>query len=226
MRRRRSSRGALHGSPHFGTGRDDVEQSVTGRRRRRLFTLASLALGLTLAASIGGFVWFVGEMPTRVENSARPSDAIVVLTGGSGRLTTGLQLLAAGRAEKLFVSGVYQGVEVDELLRLARNAPQELACCIVLGYDADDTRGNAAETAAWMAEEGYGSLRLVTAGYHMPRSLLEFRRRLPDTEILPHPVFPEGFRQDDWWTWPRSLGLVVSEYLKYLAALVRGPFGD
>lgn len=226
MRKRRTSRGALQGSPLFGVGRDDTGRSLPGRRRRRLFTLASLTLGLALVALIGGFVWFVGEMPTREETSERPSDAIVVLTGGSGRLTTGFELLAAGRAEKLFVSGVYQGVEVGELLRLARNAPQELACCIVLGYDADDTRGNAAETAAWMAEEGYVSLRLVTAGYHMPRSLLEFRRRLPDTEILPHPVFPEAFRQDDWWIWPRSLGLVVSEYVKYLAALLRGPLGD
>ncbi|WP_235829939.1 YdcF family protein [Algihabitans albus] len=197
----------------------------TGRRRRRVFTLASLALGVLLAASIGGFIWFVGEMPTAVRDTERPTDAIVVLTGGSGRLTAGLELLAAEKAEKLFVSGVYHSVEVDELLRLARNAPQELACCIVLGYDADDTRGNATETADWMAAQNYDSLRLVTAVYHMPRSLLEFRRRLPDAEILPHPVFPEGFRRDDWWAWPRSFGLAVSEYVKYLAALARGPFG-
>ncbi len=194
-----------------------------GRRRWRVFSLASLLLGPLLAALVGGFVWFVGQLPDPAPTPLQRTDAIVVLTGGSGRLTAGLDLLAAGRADKLFISGVYHGVEVDELLRLARNAPQELACCIVLGYEADDTRGNAAETAVWMADNGYRSLRLVTAVYHMPRSLLEFHRRLPAAEILPHPVFPEGFRRDDWWAWPGSFGLLVSEYLKYLAAVLRGP---
>jgi uncharacterized SAM-binding protein YcdF (DUF218 family) len=175
-----------------------------------------------MAALIGGFVWFVGEMPDPPARPYARTDAIVVLTGGSGRLTEGLQLLADGRAEKLFVSGVYRGVEVDELLRLARDAPQELACCIVLGYEADDTRGNARETAAWMRENGYSSLRLVTAVYHMRRSLLEFRRRLPHAEIVPHPVFPETFRQEDWWAWPGTFSLLVTEYVKYLAARLRG----
>ena len=52
--------------------------------------------------------------------------------------------------------------------------------------------GNAEETAAWMAEGDRTSLRLVTAAYHMPRSLALFRRLMPDTKILPHPVFPES----------------------------------
>src|SRR3546814_8190635 len=88
----------------------------------------------------------------------RRTDAIIVLTGGSERLPTGLDLLSRDRADKLFVSGVYAGVEVAELLRLSRQSPQELACCIVLGYAANDTRGNAVETAEWMRAEGYKSL--------------------------------------------------------------------
>ncbi len=199
------------------------EAARPGHRRRRLFSLGSLLLGIVLAGLIGGFVWFVGELPPPPARPYTETDAIVVLTGGSGRLTEGLDLLAAGHAEKLFVSGVYHGVEVDELLRLARDAPQELTCCIVLGYDADDTRGNARETAAWMRANGYGSLRLVTAVYHMPRSLLEFRRRLPEAKIVQHPVFPASFRQDDWWVWPGTFSLLVSEYLKYVAAVLRGP---
>src|SRR3546814_1991195 len=120
----------------------------------------------------------------------RRTDAIIVLTGGSERLPTGLDLLSRDRADKLFVSGVYAGVEVAELLRLSRQSPQELACCIVLGYAANDTRGNAVETAAWVHAEGYKSLRLVTSNYHMARSLLEFRRLMPEIEIVPHPVRP------------------------------------
>ncbi len=63
-----------------------------------------------------------------------------------------------------------------------------------------------------------------TAAYHMPRSLLEFRRLLPDAEIVLHPVFPDQVKQRDWWRWPGSASLIVSEYSTYLVARVRGLF--
>ena len=119
------------------------------------------------------------------------------------------------------MSGVYHGVDITELFRVRQQPPDEFACCVVLGHEADDTQGNALETAAWMDESGYRSLRLVTATYHMPRSLLEFRQVLPDAEIIPHPVFPTNFRRNDWWRWPRSASLVASEFNKYLVARVR-----
>jgi uncharacterized SAM-binding protein YcdF (DUF218 family) len=75
-----------------------------------------------------------------------------------------------------------------------------------------------------MREQGLRSLRLVTAAYHMPRSLLEFRRVLPNAEIVPHPVFPEPVKQRGWWPWPGSASLIVSEYSKYLVARARGLF--
>jgi uncharacterized SAM-binding protein YcdF (DUF218 family) len=145
------------------------------------------------------------------------------LTGGSGRLRQGLQLLADKQARKLFVSGVYRGVDVAALLQVSQHSPEELECCVFIGYEADDTRGNAAETAAWIRDQKFLSLRLVTATYHMPRSLLEFRRAMPTVEIIAHPVFPETFKRADWWLWPGSASLVISEYVKYLIAALRGP---
>ena len=73
-----------------------------------------------------------------------------------------------------------------------------------------------------MRRESFASLRLVTAGYHMPRSLLEFRRALPGVRIVPHPVFPERVRQADWWAFPGTAWLIVGEYVKYLGAIVHG----
>jgi uncharacterized SAM-binding protein YcdF (DUF218 family) len=72
-----------------------------------------------------------------------------------------------------------------------------------------------------MEREGFRSLVLVTANYHMRRSLLEFRRALPEARVEPHPVFPEGFRIEAWWRWPGTFALVQGEYHKFLAALVR-----
>lgn len=202
--------------------------SATPLDRPRRFsrpTRLLLALTATLLLFLAGFVAFAVGLPPVGAPASQRTDAIVVLTGGSERLKAGFELLAQGAAEKLFVSGVYRGVEVSELLLLSQRAPDELACCIALGYDAEDTHGNAREAADWIRREGLGSLRLVTAAYHMPRSLLEFRRALPQTEIVAHPVFPEGFRER-WWSSPRSTLLLLTEYVKFLAALVVGLLPD
>ena len=192
-------------------------------RWRRIQRLASFA-GLPLVLYGLGFLWFTTLLPAAGDSDERGTDAIVVLTGGSDRLAVALDLLIADKGRKLFVSGVYRGVDVRQLLDLSQHSPEDLSCCVVLGYEADNTRGNANETAAWMKSEGFTSLRLVTATYHMPRSLLEFRRTMPEVEIVPHPVFTESFKRDDWWLWPGSSSLLISEYTKYLVALARSPF--
>lgn len=177
--------------------------------------------GVATALWLIGLVWFAATLPRTVAGSDGATDAVVVLTGGAGRLAVGVDLLANGRARKLFVSGVHRGVDVAMILRLVKKQGPELECCMVLGHTADDTRGNAAETARWIKKEGFRSLRLVTANYHMRRSLLEFKRLMTGVTIIPHPVFPQGFKAEDWWVRWGSLKLVVSEYVKYLIALVR-----
>ena len=201
------------------------------RRRRRGRLLAWLALPLALAlAWLAGLIGFVAAIPTAADAPGRRTDAIVVLTGGSERLAEGLRLLAAGLGGKLLVSGVGQDVELVQLLQSlppgeARPDPAQAACCIVLDHGAGNTLGNAVETAQWMREQGFRSLRLVTADYHMPRSLLEFRRAMPDLEILRHPVFPRQVMREQWWRWPGTTGLMIGEYHKLLLALLRGSFG-
>ncbi|QJE71817.1 YdcF family protein [Aerophototrophica crusticola] len=190
-------------------------------RRVRIATRRTLAV---LAAIVGvwlaGLFVFVASLPRNPPADGVTTDAIVVLTGGSERLGVGFALLRDGRAKKLFISGVYRGVEVRELLDRARQG-EDLECCVVLGYEADDTEGNAVETARWVRAEGYRSLRLVTANYHMPRSLVEFRRALPDVEVVPHPVVPPRVRLERWWNWPGTAELVVGEYNKFLLAYLR-----
>ena len=188
--------------------------------RRFLRNTVVLVLVLAVVWLVG--LWrFAAAIPSEVTAPERQTDAIVVLTGGALRVEGGLQLLAEGKAKKLFISGVYRGVDVTELLRVSRQSPDSVACCVVLGHAADNTLGNARETAQWMESEGYHSLRLVTASYHMPRSMLEFTRAMPEIEIVPNPVFPEFMQEGSWWQSRRSAALVASEYSKYLAAMVR-----
>jgi uncharacterized SAM-binding protein YcdF (DUF218 family) len=166
-----------------------------------------------------GLLWFA--TPPAAETRAGATDAIVVLTGGSLRLQSGIDLLREGKGRKLFVSGVNHQVDLDDLLRISGSAPEWAICCIVLGHEADDTLGNALETARWVRGQGFRSVRLVTAWYHMPRSLLEFDRVLPEIDIVAHPVFPDQVKQEHWWTRPGTAALLVSEYVKYLGALSR-----
>jgi uncharacterized SAM-binding protein YcdF (DUF218 family) len=189
-------------------------------KRRRLGVPAAAVLVLVLLW-LSGLVWFAGHIPGAVVDADSETDAIIVLTGGSLRVQSGLSLLAAGKAKKLFVSGVYHGTDVTALLRASRQTPDHVACCIVLGHEADNTLGNALETAQWMRQEGFRSLRLVTASYHMPRSLLEFSRAMPEMRIVANPVFPEGIKPPRWWIGPRTASLILAEYHKYLLALAR-----
>lgn len=197
------------------------------RPKRRRGTRRIVAVPLVLLALwIAGLIWYAEDIPRAVDDAATETDAVVVLTGGSGRLDVGFQLLTDGHAKKLFISGVAREVNTEELIRLyGQGRSDEFRCCVAIGHAAGDTAGNARETAQWMAEEGFSSLRLVTASYHMRRSLLEFRRAMPHVTMIPHPVFPGGFRAGEWWRWPGTLNLLISEYSKFLAAAVSQGLG-
>jgi uncharacterized SAM-binding protein YcdF (DUF218 family) len=183
-------------------------------------------IGIALALWAAGLVWFAGEMPIAAVTETQPVDAVVVLTGGSRRLPAGLEILARGDAKKLLVSGVHPDVLKAEIAG-ADNRLQALAeCCLELGYEATDTVGNALETARWMRREKFTSLALVTATYHMPRSLAEFRHALPEARIVAYPVFPDNFKREDWWRWPGSAALVLAEYHKYMLARLRFGLAD
>jgi uncharacterized SAM-binding protein YcdF (DUF218 family) len=202
---------------------------IPGGRAAAVRLLWSPVRGVVIAGAGCCSLWLIGLLwfatPPAAESRALPTDAIVVLTGGSQRIQSGIELLREGKGRQLFVSGVNQEVDLEDLLRVSGNTPDfarnRVACCVVLGHDADNTLGNAHETAHWIRSQGFHSLRLVTAWYHMPRSLLEFDRAMPEIEIVAHPVFPDQVKQEHWWKWRGTAALLVGEYVKYLAALFR-----
>jgi uncharacterized SAM-binding protein YcdF (DUF218 family) len=177
-----------------------------------------------------GFLAFAAAIPPKVRDAERPVDAIVVLTGGGVRLAEGFALLDRGLAKKMLISGVADGVNLQALLDNLDGGAQPnsalLECCVTLGHDARSTEGNARESLQWLTENGFTSLRLVTANYHMNRSLLEFRRVMPAIEIVPNPVFPRAVQDPYWFAHPGTLYLLVNEYHKYVAAAARAKLAD
>ncbi len=185
---------------------------------RILLVMAAVVLPIAI-----GFVRFVEHLPEATTDQSR-TDAIVVLTGGGERIQTGFSLLEAGKAERLFVSGVHRGVGLAELLKIDRTAPGAspldpgLAARIDLGDTAGDTFGNSVESVAWMRLNHFKTMRLVTADYHMPRALIEFRMEAPDLVIVPNPVRPARTIAEPWWRDRTMFNLLLGEYGKYLIA--------
>jgi uncharacterized SAM-binding protein YcdF (DUF218 family) len=163
--------------------------------------LSALALVYML-----GFVWFAGDLPEPAAPTVK-TDAIVVPTGAGGRIERGLAVLRAHSAKKLFVSGVDREVKPKEFEAEYKVAPAEMECCVVLGFAALDTRGNALEAANWIKGGGYRSLRLVTSDWHMRRSAGELKEVLPNVRMVEDGVPTEP-----------SLKTLVLEYHKLLAS--------
>lgn len=180
-----------------------------------------------VCAWLAGLVWFISQIPTQQSNFQKNSaDAIVVLTGGSGRLEYGLTLLAADKAPVLFVSGAGEDVTVSDIIRQAPKDARDVIDpgAIVLGHKAENTIGNAEETKHWLREKHYKTVLLVTANYHMPRALLEFSATTPTLSIIPAPVLPADFDLEHWVSVTDSRILLLSEYHKYLASKLRHIF--
>lgn len=180
-----------------------------------------LTILILAAVWLAGLHWFTRSMMDLPPEKPEAADAIVALTGGSNRLETAFELLEHNLGKKLFISGVYHGVEVRELMDQWRTGDhKEMDCCVVLGFEADNTIGNARESMAWMEKEGFKSLYLVTANYHMKRATLAFNRMGPGINVIPYPVAPEGLDMKNWWRDAKFRSLVIREYSKYIASFV------
>jgi uncharacterized SAM-binding protein YcdF (DUF218 family) len=141
------------------------------------------------------------------------ADGIVALTGGDGRVSAAMALLAERAAPALLISGAGRGTYLGDFTADDAAAATHYASEITLGHAALSTRGNAVETAAWAKARNMHSLIIVTADYHMPRASLELHRFLPDVTLIEVPVRPPAISH--LFGLP-TLRLLAGEYNKYL----------
>jgi uncharacterized SAM-binding protein YcdF (DUF218 family) len=181
----------------------------------RAFLIAMLLVALVYAA---GFVLFVSLLPP-IRAAIPEADGIVALTGGTDRLDAAASLFQRGVGKRLLITGVDQTTTKETLKNMVRGG-QRFDCCADIGYAAEDTRGNAEETAAWAQTHKFNSLVIVTARYHMPRALREFSSTMPDVRLVPWPVEQGSIDLSGWWRHPNTALLLHREYVKYLATLV------
>jgi uncharacterized SAM-binding protein YcdF (DUF218 family) len=188
------------------------------------FILSVLMLSAILWSA--ALAWFVHTMPAQNDVADTNVGALVVLTGGEDRVEYGLTMLADGMAPVLFISGVGAKATEEEMLSShatanVRERIYEAGAEIILDHEAKSTVSNADQAANFIRKRGITTIRLITANYHMKRSMREFRNAIPEITILADPVFPSGFRRDEWWQHENTRRLVFSEFHKYFAVLLR-----
>jgi len=142
-----------------------------------------------------------------------------------------MELLAGGYGKRLLISGVHPTNEASDISRsLPDNSLPEnqslLSCCVDLDHSAVNTRSNAAETRRWVHDRGFKSLIVVTSNYHMPRAIVELSHAMPDIALIPFAVVGDKWRDEPWWTSGTTLRLLLSEYVKYVAAELRVRLAD
>lgn len=183
-----------------------------------------IALGVVVLLWLAGLLVFADRVidSTPAIEPDDPADAIVVLTGASDlRLKEGMRLLERRKGQRLFISGVNREVTRPQLQNVTEGSRRLYECCVDLGYEAENTVGNAREIADWARGHDFYDLIVVTSDYHMPRALLELKADMPDAHFIPYPVATPELDARDWWKSRKGQRLIVLEYSKYLAILGR-----
>ena len=183
---------------------------------------------VTLIAVVA-LMWLVGlfafaERVRGLTPAPEPAraDAIVALTGPSAeRVNAAIRLLEQDKGRRVLISGVNRDVRRQELRALTPGSSKLFNCCVDLGFEAENTVGNAQEIAAWARSKGYDDLIVVTSDYHMPRSLLEIRGAAPGVRLTPYAVSTPSLDNSRWWRAAVTARRMTLEYMKYLAVLGR-----
>lgn len=192
-------------------------------KRRGWAKFASFMILLSLSLFTIGFITFASKVEKlRPPESIPKADGIVVWTGkGGGRLETGASLLRQNKGERLLISGVNEKTSLKTIKDLLILPDEKADCCIDLDYIAEDTIGNARETANWAAALGYEHIILVTSAYHMPRAEIEIGAAIGRVKISPYPVISEN--KSRWYIDKARFKRLFQEYGKLCLAYLREP---
>ena len=210
----------LPGSPaHYGARKGRAARALNVVARLIGLLMGLFVLGVLLF--VIGFGWFLWSVPNEETTVDQKADGIVVLTGGSSRVSDAVELLANGYGRRLLISGVQRTNGTADISRSLPESSPLLTCCIDLDRSAVNTRSNASETRRWARDRGLRSLIIVTSNYHMPRALVELSHAMPDVTLVPYSVVGDMWRNEPWWSSGAAARLLLSEYMKYLAANVR-----
>ena len=167
-------------------------------------------IGLVVVSVL--FVDFTYKTFSYRQNTQK-ADAIVVLTGGKGRVEEGIRLFREHRAGFLIFVGVDPSVRKSDLYRPKPGDPS--ADNVLLEKSSRNTLENSIFGRDVIVGNGVHSVLLITSRYHLKRASILFRNSLPkDISIIPYPVDSVNLKES-WWNHGGSFHLLFREFYKY-----------
>lgn len=202
------------------SGKSSTETHLPDAHPKRA---SSLWIGLgvivcVLLVATAGFASFAENSRNIVRPANLSVDGIVALTGGPERISAAVRLLERKTARRLLISGVYPATTARQLSEITKAEASLFKCCVDLDKRAPDTRGNAVEAANWATKHKFRKIAVVTSDYHILRAIAEFSRAMPNVELVAYPVASSDAKSPALSF--AMLRLWISEYIKYLLALV------
>src|ERR1700712_4729597 len=109
---------------------DSSPERAAAPPRGRLRAAVVAMSAIVFVGAAAGFVAFLAQLRGVETQPARNADGIVVLTGGSSRVSDAMELLAGGYGKRLLISGVHPTSAASDISRsLPDNQSSLLGCC-------------------------------------------------------------------------------------------------
>jgi uncharacterized SAM-binding protein YcdF (DUF218 family) len=168
-----------------------------------------------------------GDKPEAGSTQCLKADAIVVISGGdtTARTDEGIKLFQNGWANSIVFSGAAQdksGPSNAAAMRLHAIDAGIPAASIYIDERSATTEQNAENTHAIFDNNNFGTVILVTSGYHQRRSELEFKKQNTNITVLNHPLLKDKDWSLLWWLTPRGWWLASGEIVKIIIFYVAG----
>ncbi len=166
------------------------------------------------------FIAYLAKIQKTQENvnPNNSAEAIFILTGDKGRIESGIQIFEQKRAEMIFITGVGDHTQKNNIL------PPAIHKAASISPLAKNTKENFDDIEKWVKQKNIVTAFLVTSDYHMPRALDIAKRRGLKTTLIPAPVKTISF-EDIKRNPQQSLKKawkIVNEFNKYMYQQLTG----
>ncbi|UTW55151.1 YdcF family protein [Kordiimonas sp. SCSIO 12610] len=190
---------------------------MKGPRKRAWYRTLYKIIFYSGAAWLIGLGFFYVTLPKPADiNHDNPlnAEALIVLTGGKNRLETALDILKKYPDKRLLISGVNPIVEQSELRALTGSENTLFDCCVDIDQVSENTAANAVEGSKWIQKNKFQTVIIITADYHIRRSMMLFQNQAPQITFTGHAVQTDA-----------DLSFLAREYNKYLFTVIQLALG-
>ena len=189
---------------------------VTFKQYIFIFVIIIIAFFLILQGI--GFSEYANTTLSYQNNRIVPKNTgmIVVLTGGSGRITAAYDLMKEMDVPVLFVAGVHKTVNFDALAKEFK-LDASYRDRIKIDNVSRTTLENAKVAQQFAEENDINTIVVVTSLYHIKRAEYVFGKVFEDQGalILPYSTNTKQVEPGEWWHNYNTFSNLFQEFVKY-----------